>query len=87
MIMSTKIERNAIQSAIISTVKALDQAQKFAIETRDIESLVVIADRWMNTAYKIKGLDKSVGQMIGFIHDMEESNDESEREELPSEQQ
>lgn len=76
--MSGKIEKNAIQSAVINTVKALDKAQKFAEETRDIESLVVIADRWLNAAYKIKNLDKSSAQMLGFIQEeVEEKEDES----------
>ena len=76
--MSGRIEKNAIQSAIVNTVKALDKAQKFAEETRDIESLVVIADRWLNAAYKIKTLDKSSNQMLGFIQEeVEEKEDES----------
>lgn len=76
--MSGRIEKNAIQSAVINTVKALDKAQKFAEETRDIESLVVIADRWLNAAYKIKGLDKPTNQMLGFIQ--EEVQEEEEEE-------
>ena len=75
--MSGRIEKNAIHSAIVNTVKALSDAQKFAVEQRDIESLVVIADRWMNAAYKVKGLDKSGGQMIGFIQDGFGEEDES----------
>lgn len=76
--MSGRLEKNAIQSAIVNTVKALDKAQKFAEETRDIESLVVIADRWLNAAYKIKSLDKSTSQMLGFIQEeLEEKEDES----------
>lgn len=76
--MSGRIEKNAIQSAVINTVKALDKAQKFAEETRDIESLVVIADRWLNAAYKIKGLDKSPNQMLGFIQEEFEEQKEDE---------
>lgn len=82
--MSGRIERNAIQSAIVNTVKALDKAQKFAEENRDIESLVVISDRWMNTAYKIKGLDKNSSQVIGFIQEFDEE-DQLGHEELHSE--
>lgn len=84
--MSGKIEKNAIQSAIINTVKALDKAQKFAEETRDVESLVVIADRWLNAAYKIKGLDKPPSQMLGFIQDeLEQQREDDADTELHSE--
>ena len=84
--MSGRIEKNAIHASIINAVKALDQAQKFAVETRDIESLVVISDRWMNTAYKIKGLDKSNSQMIGFItEEFEEHREDESGTELHSE--
>jgi hypothetical protein len=65
--------------ALEKSVEALDKAHKFAEENRDIEALVVIAERWATFGNKVRNFDKNIKGMIGFYTD-DEDKEESENE-------
>lgn len=66
------------KTAIDKSVEALDKAQQLAVENRDIEALVVIAERWATFGHKIKSFDKNIKSMVGFYTEDEEQESENE---------
>lgn len=74
-----KTENNALQSSIFNTVSSLAKAQEIAVQRQDIEALIVISERWMMAAEKIKGLDSGKPLMLGFTsEEMHESEQPDE---------
>ena len=66
-----KLENFALQSSITNTLASLSEAQKIASKREDLEGLIVIAERWITIAEKIKTLDSGRQIMLGFTSDVE----------------
>jgi hypothetical protein len=59
---------------IQKVIKNLEQAEKLALENRDVESLVIISDRWYSLIDNINHNDSNKLN-IGFVS--QEKNDDS----------
>lgn len=63
---SKKLEQETLEKSIKKTIKILNKAEKIASQHRDIEALVVISDRWIGLAQRLKDFDKPKPIMLGF---------------------
>lgn len=76
--MNKEEKQKISKEAMEKSMEALDTAHKLATENRDIEALVVIAERWATFSHKVKSIDKNIKGMIGFYTDDEEEEKEDE---------
>lgn len=74
-----KIEETALQSSLYNIMSSLSKAQEIATQRQDIEALIVISERWMLAAEKIKRLDSNKSVMLGFTS--EDMNDPEQPDE------
>jgi len=83
-----KLENTVISAALTNMVVSLGEAQRVATKREDLEGLVVVAERWLLMAEKVKSLDDSKPIMLGFTsgspseeeceYDMEEEDGKSD---------
>jgi hypothetical protein len=73
--MASKLEQETLNKSIKKTIKILKKAENIAVQHRDIEALVIIADRWVGLAQRIKDFDKPKPIMLGFAPEGEDVNE------------
>ena len=71
-------EKKVVRSSIMNSFNAINDANILAKKRDDIEALIVISDRWIALAEKVRSLDMGGAHKLGFI--IEEEGDESVRE-------
>lgn len=75
--MRKQYKEELIDKSLLKTQRALKKAQEVAEYNKDIEALVIIAERWLQFTAHVKALDKPAPQMLGFTPTMmEEEEDE-----------
>lgn len=62
-----KFKDHAMHESISRTMKSLRTAEKFAKESRDVEALILISERWMALMQKIEDIDVKSVQQLGFV--------------------
>lgn len=77
-----RLEEHVVNSALTNTLLSLSEAQKIATKREDLEGLIVVAERWLLMAEKIKGLDESRPVMLGFTSGMPEEYEDEPEENL-----